>query len=246
MPWILTACIAHLTMPAARFATPEAQGGAGKGFAGVGIASGPSVGLVQTSAPPRSVEEFGSGAVLSAALALGVQRRWDVEAVASGAQSGLVPWIVRTKFQFYGKPGNEARRGDTSLAVTFGGGRASESSREPAASFFGSSHSTDVDTDASVIEAGLVGGQRLSDSVLAYGGVSASRYRYESRITQTFGRDRSQYQLGGRVEQVGLNGGIQLTRGAFVVRLDSFLSAATSRGVRAWQGGAGVQVGVRW
>jgi len=232
-------------MPVVRFTTSEVRGQAGKGSVGVGIETTPNVVPVNAGTVPAVEHEtFNGSAIGTAALAVGLLRRVDVEVQPN---SDFAPLIVRAKVQLLGKTQRDARVGDVSFAVTFGGGRDSDSSSEGEGCFgfcaLGPPITATVTTKASMVETGALAGYRMADHVLLYGGVTASKYRLSSTVVQTVnatGTSTTTPVLA-HVTEATVTAGIEASKGGFVTRIEGGIPTQSGR-----HGAFGVLVGYQW
>lgn len=231
-------CAINMNMPVPRFDTSEAQGKLGKGYAGIGIASGNKLQLVPdtTASPPLHAPTFDGASDFPMLADVGLLESLDFEVRAQNPLSGETPTLFKLKYQFLGDPRITARKGNFSAAATFGGGASFLSQTDSA-----SLSNIVAQSSASfwALDFGLIAGYRPDDLLLIYGGPFLTHYGYSGSITQTAGSSPGVFAVAptpltsfsGSANQTGLNLGVAIQpSGVISARLEVAYANAGSGG----------------
>jgi hypothetical protein len=246
---VLSACAHPITthLTANRFDSPEAAGKLGAGDIHGGFESGPLFTITPDSTvnPPDFSRAGFSHTDLDGFLAgdLGLLDQLDVGLKLRFNNTTL----GQIKYQFLGEPRLSAKEGNFSLAASFAGGGATHNSTNTEEFALGTPiTATDTLTETD-LDAAVIGGYRLQDVLLIYGGPFWTRRSYSGNISQTGGATGT-YPFNGIIQQFGMNVGLQANFNRGIARVEGAGSRASqsSSGANYWSGYLGFDLGFFW
>jgi len=222
---LTTACSTiTTTVPANRFDTPEVSGGLLKGSFEFGLQGSHDLTIIQDTSinPPNTADptfkrvndDFYLGG------AIGVIDRLDLQLKAPLSQRQM----FQAKFQIAGDPVSVAKAGNTSLAVSAGISPHTTSGSNT--HLFQNVSNASYNIDFLAYDAAVIGGYRLTNTVLIYASAFAYFNNYDGKLTQTLGGASTQeYTFDGKVKQRGGNLGVMLSANEMFLKLEGVYSS---------------------
>lgn len=173
--------------PSSRFISPEAQGKFFSANTQIEVQNTTEAEFDFENNDVESLSLAGNRVQTALALDLGLHEKVDLVIKSNGD----APTVTSMKFQLYGKPRLKAKKGDQSIAVTFGAGKESDTDLKD--SIFNVSGSTKADVEQSLIDFSVILGHRMNDDSLAYLSLSATKHNakgsFSSSNAQIDGKD---------------------------------------------------------
>jgi hypothetical protein len=231
-------------VPGSRLESPEALGLRGRRFEGsLAAIQGHTLEITSDASmrpPTLTNPKLEKGGAFGATGNFGALKKLDI-----GLKSALgpSPWLLTAKLQLLGDNANDAKEGNTSLAVTAGAGLSSSTREGDQKGEFGpGGYPWNAKVQSTASDFAIIAGYRALERLLIYGGGFFTRHWINCAIDHSASDNglspAAHYEVAYSTEQLGANLGLRVEFGAspgFLVAEAGYSDLQLSNGMKDWQ-----------